>query len=478
MTAIALNQSPAQNNIPAMFRPARAQSTPEQHPGRLRKAFSAMAQATGNASQAVKTRLNLIRQKGLTETFRDAAPTLKHAGLSLGTLSAVKIGAMSAAGAAGISSFSALAVGAAGVGVCATSAQYALDCYKAHKAGEPFPEFSVKNYGLKALFTSASAALGLEALNTDPDTALDKLKIALEKVFTFFSGTVQAATEAFADGPKLGAVEDRESISMYPLGDTLSSAPSLPEEAPAADNAPPITAEAFFTALDTNGWSQNAKDALTAAQRGQPWGMQDTAYYLANGLEGVSRDYDMAGQSAILARDTAEAQGNRPILRNATNFLNDLDKMGVFSESAHSASPAEAVTVPHENALITPRSKPDPAALGIGPQIHECEIERTDIGRYEKFSMSCTDPAAQVKAGDAIKVTSSNGIHLYQMGEGFTGRERPLGSIFSDISILSNDGNVPERTFAQQIVRNISDSDGPAATEERQLASALRPDQP
>lgn len=464
MTAIALNQTALPSASPTTA-----------HPKRLRKAFSAMAQATEKASLAVKTRLSLVRREGLRETFRKAAPALKHAGLSLGTLSAVKIGAMSAAGAAGISSFSALAVGAAGVGVCATSAQYALDCYKAHKAGEPFPEFSVKNYGLKALFTSASAALGLEALNTDPDTALDKLKIALEKVFTFFSGTAQAATEAFADGPKLGAVEDREAIPMYPLGDdSPSPAPPPPEETP-ADSAPSIAADAFFAALDTDGWSQKAKDALTAAQRGQPWGMQDTAYYLANGLEGVARDYNMAGQSAILARDTAETQGNRPILRNATNFLNDLDKMGVFSESAQSMPP---VTLSARESIPVPTTKPDPAALGAIPQIHECEIERTDIGQYEKFSMSCADPAAHVKAGDTIKVTSSNGIHLYQMGEGFSGRERPLGSIFSDISISNNGDNVPERTFAQQIVRNISDSNRLAATEEQQLASALRPDQP
>jgi hypothetical protein len=408
-----------------------------------------MAQTAKNTSQAVKTRLNILRKEGLRETFRKAAPALKHAGLSLGTLSAVKIGAMSAAGAAGISGLSAVAIGAAGVGVCATSAQYALDCYKAHKAGEPLPEFSVKNYGLKALFTSASAALGLEALNTDPDTALDKLKAALEKVFTFFSGTAQAATDIMT-GPKLASVKNSEYIQMYPLSDEGTPSPSVPD-AP-ADNTP-ITPEAFFAALDTDGWNQKAKDALAAAQRGQPWGMQDIAYYAANGLEGIPRDYTRAGEAAIMARDTAEATGNRTILRLSTNFLKDLSTMGVFSEGTQTM-----------NSPATEK----PAITSATPTIHECDLERLVI---EKYRMSCSAPSATVNVGDTIKVTMPDEIRLYKIGQDLAGHEMPLGSLFSRVYI-TNTGDDVERTLAQQIAWNVSNS---ATTAERQIASAPHP---
>ncbi|MCC6597228.1 MAG: hypothetical protein IT559_00325 [Alphaproteobacteria bacterium] len=361
---------------------------------------------------------------------------------------------MSAAGAIGISGLSAVALGAAGVGVCATSAQYALDCYKAHKAGEKRPEFSVKNYGLKALFTSASAALGLEALNTDPETVLDKLKAALEKVFTFFSGTAQATTNIIAR-PELSSIKDMSHIQMYPLNDNASPPVSI------LDNAG-ITPSAFFSGLNTEGWTQKAKEALTAAQRGQPWGMQDIAHFAANGElgKGISRNYELAGQAALMAKESAEAQGNHKILGLSTTFLNDLSKIGAFSESRQ---------IPHP--LVTETST---IAASLPPKTHECDLERTVINKYSAITMSCTNPDTTVNIGDKIKVmimTSDkihNETHIYEIGKNLAGREMPLGSLFNGVYIANTNENM-EHTLAQRIARNASN-----ATEE-QLASALQP---
>lgn len=441
MTVFALDQNTLQ-----------AAPLPETRPGRLSALFSSATQAAKNTSQTIKTKINTIRHKGLRETFRKAAPALKHAGISLGTLSAVKIGAMGAAGAAGISGLGAVALGAAGVGVCATSAQYALDCYRAHKDGKPFPEFSVKNYGLKALFTSASAALGLEALNTDPETMFDKLKNAVDKIFTFFSGTAHASTNMMTE-PKLAAVNNNHYIQTRPLTD------DTPVSTPAQEN-PPVTPSTLFSGLNTEGWSKKAKDALAAAQRGQPWGMQDIAHYAANGAlgNGIGKNYELAGQAALMAKESAATQGNNKILRLSTNFLNDLGKMGVLSESSQTIAP------------VAPEK---PAATAPSATIHECDLERTVTDKYNKITMSCADPSATVNVNDVIKVTMPDEVHLYQIGKEMAERKMQLGSLFGRVYITDTNDKI-ERTLAQQIARNAFSM----TTAEKQLASALHPTSP
>ncbi|MCB1529993.1 MAG: hypothetical protein H6853_08965 [Rhodospirillales bacterium] len=68
--------------------------------------------------------------------------------------------------------------------------------------------------------------------------------------------------------------------------------------------------------VDTSNWSHRARDDLKFAQKGAEWARQNIAHYMANGQEGIERDYDRA---YAISRDHG--------------FREDLIKYGLVSES-------------------------------------------------------------------------------------------------------------------------------------------------
>lgn len=97
---------------------------------------------------------------------------------------------------------------------------------------------------------------------------------------------------------------------------------SPPETVMEEANVPDLPADrvtALVQDIDTTGWSKKALADLAAAERGQPWAIQNIAHYLANGREGLDKDLAAAARFAQIGADMNYGLSER--------FLGDLGRL-------------------------------------------------------------------------------------------------------------------------------------------------------